>query len=536
MKSEKEIARPPRDASAVILLDKNLRQVVWAQRNPQLAFLGGWHAFPGGKVEASDAEIRVKNCADRDLEQFVVAAARECFEEVGVLLARGGERLTKGQRASLHDDLISGRFSFAEILESWNLHLDAIDFFYAGFWTTPQFSPARFKTRFFIAVCPEKQTPYDAISELRAVEFVAPEKALDFWKNGQVLISPPVLIALKELFAVEVDRGSLTADERGFGQTNQKTIAENRKLKNFSQKLFEKSQTCDGAIDYIELNSRLICFPAKTETLPPATHTNCFIVGGKEFVVIDAAARGENEQAKLFKLIDDLIERSGGVCREIIVSHLHRDHIGAERALRKHLLEKFAMRVPVSAHRLTLEKLYDIEFEDFDKILEDGDVFTLSDENGKAFDLQILHTPGHARGHLAFYDEEFGFLLASDNVSGVGSVLIAAPGGNMIDYLKSLEKLKNLPNLKFLCGSHGAAIFDAKSKIESYIAHRLERERKIVEAIEDGAKNTGEIVEKVYADVSVDLRSLAEKSVEAHLEKLKTEGFQFLGKNFFDWQ
>ena len=94
----------------------------------------------------------------------------------------------------------------------------------------------------------------------------------------------------------------------------------------------------------------------------------------------------------------------------------------------------------------------------------------------------------------------------------------------MIDYLNSLERIKNLPNLRFLCGSHGAAICDAKGKIENYIVHRLERERKILEAIENGAKSVREIVEKVYQDVSPELWKLAEKSVEAHLEKLKTEG------------
>lgn len=515
----------PRDAAAVILLNQDLSKVVWAQRNPQLAFLGGWHAFPGGKVERTDAEIPVVNCEEKDLERFVVAAARECFEEIGVLLARGGDKLTKGQRASLHDDLTSGRFSFAEILQSWNLHIDASDFSYAGFWTTPQFSPVRFKTRFFVAVCPPKQTPYDAISEMQAVEFVAPSTALNFWKAGRVLISPPVLIALKELYAAEraEKRGNtLTADERGLTQENVKPTIENRKPENLSRKLLEKSQACAGAIDYVEINSRTVCFPVETETLPPATHTNCFVVGKKEFVVIDAAARSENERAKLFELIDELIE-CGGVCRAIVVSHVHGDHIGGERTLRKHLLEKYRMRVPVTAHRSTAENSRDIKFEDFDEIFDGDASFNLRDENGEPFVLQVLHTPGHARGHFAFYDEALGFLLASDNVLSGGSVLIAAPEGDMIDYLHSLERLKNLPNLRFLCGSHGAANADARGKIESCIAHRLEREREIVEAIENGANGLKEIVEKVYADVSPDLWSLAEKSVEAHLKKISAD-------------
>ena len=141
MKFQTKIAEP-KDASAIILLNSEADKVLWAQRNPSLKFLGGYHAFPGGKLESSDEKIRLKNCEDFQIAKFIVCAARETFEEIGVLLVRNGDKLTVGQRASLHDDLISGRMSFAEILELWGLWIDAADFFYTGFWTTPMFSPS----------------------------------------------------------------------------------------------------------------------------------------------------------------------------------------------------------------------------------------------------------------------------------------------------------------------------------------------------------------------------------------------------------
>jgi endoribonuclease LACTB2 len=508
----------PKDASAIILIKDG--KVLWAQRNPKLKFLGGWHAFPGGKTEIYDAEIEVKNCDDTDLGKFIVSAVRECFEEVGVLIVRNGEKLTRGQRASLHDDLISGRSTFAEVLAHWNLWIDAEDFLYTGFWTTPQFSPVRFKTRFFIANCPERQTPYAAISEMQTPEFVAPEDALKRWENSEVLIAPPVLISLRELADIEPQRRRNTEIFNEEIDLVKASSFSSASLRLCGENLLEKSQKLGGTIDYIDLNQHTTVFPLRTETLPPATHTNCFIVGHKEFVVIDAASKDESELAKLFELIDVQIE-NGAICREIIVSHLHPDHFGGESILQKHLNTKFGLEVPISAHEITAESLNGkVEFQ---KFIEDKQVFNLKDKFGETFEITALHTPGHARGHLCFYDEVAGFLLSSDNVVGAGTVLIAPPEGNMSDYLQSLEKMKSLPNLRFLCGSHGAAIYDAKAKIEEYILHRFEREKQILEAVELGAKTPSEIVKKVYVGLDEKLVRLAEKSVEAHLEKLSAD-------------
>ncbi len=187
----------PRDAAAVVLLKQGTSaenpEICCVKRHANLSFLPGWHAFPGGKLEKSDYEIEVKNCADKNLAALIVCAAREAFEETGVLLSKGGDKLTRGQRASLHDDLCSGRETFAEILKNWDLWLDAEDFRFVGTWITPPFSPVRFKTRFFLAVCPPKQEPFAASGELETVEFIAAKDALKKWQNGDILCAPPIL-------------------------------------------------------------------------------------------------------------------------------------------------------------------------------------------------------------------------------------------------------------------------------------------------------------------------------------------------------
>lgn len=504
-------AATPKDAAAIILLDSGRKQVLWAQRNPKLRFLGGYHGFPGGKIDADDASVEVRNCEDSDQARYIAGAVREVFEEVGVLLVRNGEKLTNGQRVSLHDDLISGRFTFSEILESWGLWIDAEDFLYTGFWTTPEFSPMRFKTHFYVAICPPKQIPYAAITELQEVEFIEPKMALEFWSKSNVLIAPPVLIAIQELAESEIiDRCEKTK--------NQKPKTEN--LDRIAKNLHAKSSKCDGNINYIRLNSRVTCFPLRTKTLPPATHTNCFIVGSKEFVVIDAASKDKNEQEKLFMYVDQLIA-DGGSCKAIIVSHLHADHVGGEIALKKHFFDKFGAEIRVFAHEKTGESLGQAIH--FDEFIDDEDVFKLADSVGNSFLLTALHTPGHARGHLCFYDEEFGFLLTSDNVLSLGSVLIALPEGDMTDYLSSLERMKNLPNLNFLCGSHGAANSNAKRKIQEYIVHRLEREKQILDAMNTGAQTPEKIAKIVYQNLDPNLFPLAIESVRAHIAKIEKD-------------
>jgi endoribonuclease LACTB2 len=161
----------PKDAAAVILLHSNPDprnpEVFWVRRSEKLAFLGGFQAFPGGQVEASDAEVEVDNCPDAEVSIAISCAARELFEELGVLPARGADALTKGQRLSLLDDLESGRMSWPVLLRHYGLHLDADDFVFVGRWVTPPFSIRRFDTLFFLVHCPPKQEPQVISGELQ---------------------------------------------------------------------------------------------------------------------------------------------------------------------------------------------------------------------------------------------------------------------------------------------------------------------------------------------------------------------------------
>ena len=272
-------------------------------------------------------------------------------------------------------------------------------------------------------------------AELESGEWIPAREGYKKWQRNEVLAAPPVLHALKTL------AGGLTDD--------------------VVERFLSEPQAHRQPTRRIEFRPNYICFPVRTPTKPPATHTNCYLIyTSREILVIDPGSPYEDEQQELAACIDDLIANVGSEVREIILTHVHPDHVAGVNALNDHLEAKHGKRVPVAAHRLTAESLKH-QFE-VDRFIEDDEVFAL--EGQPSIRLRSMHTPGHARDHLCFHDESNGVLLTGDNVVGFGSVLIDPQDGNMRDYLNSLARMRVLRNVTVLLPGHGPAVANAYEK------------------------------------------------------------------------
>ena len=138
---------------------------------------------------------------------------------------------------------------------------------------------------------------------------------------------------------------------------------------------------------------------------------------------------------------------------------------------------------------------------------------------------EALATPGPSPDHVCLVTGRICF--TGDTVLGEGSVFVAPGDGALAAYLDSLRRLREL-DLEVLCPGHGPFVWDPRGRIDEYLAHRLERERRVLDAIEAGAVTHDEILDRAWSDVDFEaapiLRLAAGATLEAHLSKLREEG------------
>jgi glyoxylase-like metal-dependent hydrolase (beta-lactamase superfamily II) len=207
--------------------------------------------------------------------------------------------------------------------------------------------------------------------------------------------------------------------------------------------------------------------------------TNTYVVGWEPAFVIDP---GPDDRAHLDAVVAEA-ERRGGL-GGVLLTHSHADH-------------------SAGATRL------------------DAPLMWGGDGDADPGPFTALPTPGHARDHVCFLLD--GACFTGDLILGTGSSIVPPDGGSLAAYLDSLRRLEGL-ELELLCPGHGPFVTDPAAKIAEYLEHRLERERKLLAALDAGERSRANLLDAAWDDVPPKLRAAAALAMQAHLEKLGAEG------------
>jgi glyoxylase-like metal-dependent hydrolase (beta-lactamase superfamily II) len=234
--------------------------------------------------------------------------------------------------------------------------------------------------------------------------------------------------------------------------------------------------------------------------------TNTYLVGIDEVAVIDP---GPDDKGHIDAIIGASMKER---VRWVLLTHTHPDHGPGTARLVK------ATKAEVLAFAKRDKDLGLVP----DRVIGEGDTV-----DGTEFGLEVLHTPGHAPNHLCFLLEEERVLFTGDTIlDGMYSVVHPARGGDMTQYVKTLERLRRL-RLSRLAPGHGDVIDEPRARIDDYLSHRRQREQQVLRLVKKkGDVRVRDIVDELYGaeDLPPELEEAASWQVHAHLLKLKAEG------------
>jgi recombination protein RecT len=565
-----------RPAATVLLLRDTAAglEVLMTRRSPTASFAPGVYVFPGGVVDAEDAQCHdladTRASQDAALTTQCVAAIRESFEELGILLARHAD----GRMATMQDIVGMSRTApFAAQCAERGLRLCADRVFWLAQWVTDREMRKRFDVNFLVARVPAEQTPVADEAEQFAPQWVRPQEALDLHMAGQFPIIFPTIRTLERLRAYATADDVLQAcqSEQPLWHSCPRSgtlLGKQRHYMEHDAPFGELAMVSpDGQFQHtldwqhaqaVPLLKNLLRLTAPNGGMMTGPGTNSYIVGDAHtgYAVIDPGPLDSGH-------IERLWQATGGDIRFIVCTHSHADHSPAAKPLQALCAQRNAIRGGGALMAALTPPILGLpsaatadERSHFvpDRALFDGEVLRLTAsvpvsevkqavDMGQAINhaisqashgherevishsLQIIHTPGHAANHLCVILLEDGLLFSGDHILNGSTTVINPPDGHMGDYLASLDKLVAMcepQHLAFILPAHGHVLGFAPQAIAQLKAHRLKREAKIAAVMQaHPSHSVDDWLALAYDDVSPQLWPVAKRSFLAHVAHIK---------------
>ena len=514
-------------------------EVLMTRRSDQASFAPGAYVFPGGGIDALDADPATHTAVDRRPTQNdlhltqAIAAIRESFEELGVLLARH----TDGRMAGTDDIAAIDRHQpLVAQCTARGLRLAADSVFMLAHWITDRDLPRRFDVPFLVARMPEGQEPVADEAEQFEPVWVKPADALARHEAGQFFMIFPTIRTLQRLatFATTQAVFNALADEQPLWTSCPRagTLAgKEARYMESDLPYGELALVCpDGQIVHpldwqterpVPLLRNVQRLTAPNPGVMTGPGTNSYLVGDPAtgYIAIDPGPADADHLDKLWRA-------AGGDIRMIVCTHSHADHSPGAAPLQALCVQAGRARPPVlglpSAPTARAASAFTP-----DRTLQNNELLTLSGQapEGKiTHTLQVIHTPGHAANHLCLLLVEDALLFSGDHILNGSTTVIDPPDGNMADYLDSLDRLDAAcaeHGVDFILPAHGYVLGDARGAIAKLKAHRLAREAKVLAAMQALPQGSMEDwVQRAYDDVPPRMWPVAQRSLLAHVERI----------------
>jgi recombination protein RecT len=533
-------------AAATVLLLRDSEagiEVLMTRRSGTASFAPGAYVFPGGQIDAADeaaARIAARRPTQSGLQLTqAIAAIREGFEELGVLLARhaDGRPVSAQDIASMDRDTASP-VSFAEQCAARGLVLASDQVFSLAHWITDRDLPKRFDVPFLVARMPEGQMPTADESEQFEPCWVRPADALARHAAGSFFMIFPTVRTLQRLAAyASVDAVLQACAPQGGAEQPLWTSCPRAGLLRGQDARYMESDSPYGELALVCPDGQLLhALDWQSERAVPLLRnvqrltapnpgamtgpgTNSYIVGDAAtgYLVIDP---GPNDAGH----IDRLWRATEGNIRMIVCTHSHADHSPGAAPLQALCKEKPPILGLSSAPTARSSARFAAERE-----LRDGERLVLSGSTAEGepvtHTLRAIHTPGHAANHLCLVLEEDGLLFSGDHILNGSTTVVDPPDGDMNAYLDSLDKLDaacEAGGIDFILPAHGHVIGSARTAIAQLKAHRLKREAKIAAAMQRLPQGTpDDWLPLAYDDVPERMWPVAARSLAAHVARIR---------------